>query len=85
MTELAIVTGPRPDEQVLFAASELKRYVSRLFGVTPAISREPQSADSTVFLDADSAGVVQPKDEQTFLLLSLNHNTGSWSNRCAPS
>jgi hypothetical protein len=29
MTKLAIVTGPQPDQQVRFAADELKRYVSQ--------------------------------------------------------
>jgi len=57
MTKLAIVTGPQPDQQVRFAADELKRYVSQLFGATAVISPHALPAESVVFLDADAAGL----------------------------
>ena len=74
MTELAIVTGGQPDQQVLFAAGELKRYVSKLFGVAAVVSPEAPSAEAVVFLDAAAAGLEQPSDEQSFLLCRLTHN-----------
>ena len=74
MTELAIATGPQPDQQVLFAANELQRYVSKLFGVTAVVSPEASPAEAVVFLDAATAGLERPSDEQSFLLRRLTHN-----------
>ncbi|MCH2119000.1 MAG: hypothetical protein MK161_15010, partial [Pirellulales bacterium] len=74
MTELAIVTGRQPDQQVQFAAGELQRYISKLFGVTATIVPEAPPAEAVVFLDAVAAGLERPSDEQSFLLCRLAHN-----------
>ena len=68
MKTLSITTGQQPDEQIVFAASELKKYVSTLFGLPATISPDVQPADAVVFLDAASAGLQRPSDEQSFLL-----------------
>jgi len=69
---LCIVTGTSPDPLVAFAATELQRYVNRLFGIEAEICLEPQTASNLVFLEPRDCGMESPRDEQSFILRSLN-------------
>ena len=60
MKELSITTGPQPDEQIVFAANELKKYVSTLFGLPATISPDVQPTEAVVFLGCRLCGPRMP-------------------------
>src|SRR5437867_3042248 len=66
--ELLIVTGTQPAELVAFAAQELQRYVSKLFGLQATIAAKTGPADATILLDAEASGMQAPSDDQSFAL-----------------
>ena len=68
MTDLQIVTGPKPEPITAFAAAELARYARDLFGVAAAVNARPAEATASVWLDADGTGLAVPDDPQSYTL-----------------
>ena len=67
-SRLEIVVGAEPKEIVRFAAEELRGYVDRLFGVKALISPAASSTGAMIYLDAASAGVEPPREDEAFIL-----------------
>ena len=68
ITTLSIVTGTEPPEIVQYAATQLSAYLDRLFGIEASIDRSPSQAQTTIYLDANGAGLTAPREPESFIL-----------------
>lgn len=74
MNDLVIVTGANAGALVLYAASELQRYVRALFGLSAVIATKFEPAKAIAWLDAAAARIETVQDAQSFLLRRMERS-----------
>lgn len=87
MTSLdLIVTGPKPAPLVRYAATELARYASTLFGHSPRITPTPELVSGTmVSLDSASPAIPDHLSEQGYVIREVENQATSFYQVCGGS